>query len=267
VVRRARHAGRPGAAYYLGVAFDGFFELHGDRGYRDDRAIIGGPAWLAGERVVVVGQERGSGDGEQLLRNFGMPFPEGYNKARRLMLLAAHFRLPLVTLVDTPGAYPGLGAEERGQAGAIARLLASMAALPVPTVSVILGQGGSGGALALAMTDRVLMFENAIYSVISPEGCASILFHSSSRAREAAAALRLTAHELHAFGLVDEVLPEPATGITHAPEEAATRLRESVALHLRTLRARPVRRLLAERGAKYAAMGVVRDARPGACDV
>lgn len=260
VVRSVRAVDRPGTGTYLRLAFDGFRELHGDRRYRDDGAIRGGIAWIGRQAVVVIGHERGTTLAAQERTNFGMPFPEDYHKARRLMCLADRFRLPVVTLIDTPGAYPGLGAEERGQAGAIAALLETMATLHVPTLSFVIGQGGSGGALALALADRVLMLEHAVYSVISPEGCASILWHSSDRAPEAAAALRLTAPDLLELGVIDEIVPEPRDGIAANPREAARRIRRAIVRHLAALRRlhRPER--LERRAARYRAVGVFESA-------
>jgi acetyl-CoA carboxylase carboxyl transferase beta subunit/acetyl-CoA carboxylase carboxyl transferase alpha subunit len=257
IVKQSRRRGRPGTAVALRLAFDRFIELRGDRAYRDDPAIRAGIAWLDEQPVVVVGQERGETAAEQERCNFGMAFPEGYRKAVRVMELAERFRLPVVTIVDTPGAYPGPGAEQRGQAGAIASALGRMAGLEVPTVSVVLGQGGSGGAMALALADRVLMFENATYSVISPEGCASILWHSSERAPQAAEALKLTAGDLLRFGIVDEILPEPPPGGEVELGFART-LRAAVARHLRELRALggdPIER----RAARYERMGTFRE--------
>ena len=254
-VQRSRHARRPGTTFYLDASFDGFRELHGDRLYRDDPAIVGGFAWLGRRPIMVVGQECGRAGGDPTLRNFGMPFPEGYHKARRLMRLAEHFRRPIVTLIDTPGAYPGLAAEARGQAVAIAELLRCMAGLVVPTVAVVIGQGGSGGALAMAFADRVLMLEHATYSVISPEGCASILWHSRTAAPEAAEALRLTAADALMLGVVDEVIPEPAGGIAGRPYEAAIRLRRVVGRHLRDLVALTPAERRSRRDERYAALG------------
>jgi acetyl-CoA carboxylase carboxyl transferase alpha subunit len=256
VVTRSRQATRPSAEWYLRSSFDGFRELHGDRRYRDDPAIRGGIAWVRDQPVVVVAQECGRSAGGGDRHNFGMPFPEGYHKALRLMRLADHYGRPIVTLVDTPGAYPGLGAEERGQAGAIAALLAGMASLEVATVAVIIGQGGSGGALALALADRVVMLENATYSVISPEGCASILWRSSDRAPEAARALGLTASMLRELGVVDEVVPEPAGGIGQHRQEAALRVRRVVRRHLRALLTLDPDERRSRREARYAALGV-----------
>jgi acetyl-CoA carboxylase carboxyl transferase beta subunit/acetyl-CoA carboxylase carboxyl transferase alpha subunit len=260
VVKESRRRDRPGTIAFLRLAFDRFVELRGDRLYRDDPAIRGGIAWVDEQPVLVVGHARGETPMEQARCNFGMAFPEGYRKAIRLMHLAERFGLPVVTLVDTPGAYPGPGAEQRGQAGAIASLLACMARLGVPTVSVILGQGGSGGAVALALADRVLMFENATYSVISPEGCASILWHHSDRAPEAAAALKLTAHDLLGLGVADEVLPEPPID-ADAPAAFARVLRAAVARHLaevHVLRGDPLER----RVARYRRLGTFREIRP-----
>ncbi len=259
IVQYARCSDRPSSTFYFGSSFEGFLELHGDRRYREDPSIRGGIAWLGRQPVMVVGHERGSTPLERERCNFGMPFPEGLHKARRLMRLAERFRLPVVTLVDTPGAFPGLAAEERGQAGAIAALLECMAGLEVPTVSVVIGQGGSGGALALALADRVLMFEFAVYSVISPEGCASILWHDEGRSPEAARALGLTAHELYALGLVDEVIPEPPDGIVQRPAVAAAALRSVVKRHLDALRPFSVADLVDRRMRKAANRGVFAD--------
>jgi acetyl-CoA carboxylase carboxyl transferase alpha subunit len=259
IVRYARQADRPGTLFYLESSFDDFRELHGDRRYRDDPSIRGGVAWVDGEPLVVLGHERGRSPEEQVRSNFGMPFPEGFEKARRLMRLAERFDLGLVTLVDTPGAYAGLGAEQRGQAGAIARLLECMAGLRVPIVSVIIGQGGSGGALALALADRVLMLEFAVYSVISPEGCASILWPGESWSAEAATALRLTARELRELRIVDEIIPEPPEGILQRPVVAAQAVRAAVRRHLRVLRGLPRGELLRRRAVKYARLGIFRE--------
>jgi acetyl-CoA carboxylase carboxyl transferase subunit alpha len=254
-VQVARHPRRPYTLDYLEIIFTDFVELHGDRAFRDDASIVGGWARLDGETVMVIGQQKGRDMKENLARNFGMPHPEGYRKSLRLMKLAEKFGRPLVTLIDTPGAYPGLGAEERGQAEAIARNLREMAALRVPSVAVIIGEGGSGGALAIGVADRVLMLENAVYSVISPEGCAAILWKSGAEREKAAAALRITAQDLHALGVIDEVVPEPAGGAHSKWEETAAALREALVRNVRELRELPVDVLRTRRWEKYLAMG------------
>ena len=240
-VQVARHPRRPYTLDYISGLFTDFIELHGDRLFRDDPAIVGGLGRLDGRSVVVIGQQKGRDTKENLQRNFGMPHPEGYRKALRLMKLAERFRLPVVTLIDTPGAYPGLGAEERGQAEAIARNLEEMAALRAPIVAAVIGEGGSGGALALAVGDRVLMLENAIYSVISPEGCAAILWRDASPKERAAEALKLTAPDLLALGLVDEIMPEPPGGAHADPERRRTALGDGAAPAPRRARRHPDR--------------------------
>ncbi len=212
VVQLARNIERPHTLDFLGHVFDDFIELHGDRMFEDDKAIVAGPALLGDLAVMVIGHQKGTTTNEMMERNFGMPEPEGYRKGRRLMQYAARFGMPIVTLVDTAGAYPGLGAEERGQSNAIAESILEMSRLPVPTVTVVTGEGGSGGALALAMSDRVLMLENSYYSVISPEGCATILFKDAAAAPRAAAALRITAPDLLRLGVMDAAVPEPPDG-------------------------------------------------------
>ena len=212
VCRVARHPQRPQACDYLNTGLSDFVSLHGDRMYGDDPAVIGGLARLAGCDIMAIAQHKGSSTEERIAHNFGMPMPEGYRKAVRLARLAAKFGLPVVTFIDTPGAYPGIEAEERGQAQAIGNCLLEMAALETPIVAIVIGEGGSGGALALGVADEVMMLEHSIYSVISPEGCASILWRSAERAADAASALRLTARQLHKFGLIDTVLPEPIGG-------------------------------------------------------
>ena len=212
MVQLARELERPHTLEYTGLVFDDFLELHGDRMFEEDSAIVGGLARLGELTVMLIGHQKGSNTSEMMERNFGMPEPEGYRKGMRLMRYAAKFGMPIVTLVDTAGAYPGLGAEERGQSNAIAESIMLMSRLPVPTVTVVTGEGGSGGALALAATDRVLMLENSYYSVISPEGCATILFKDAASAPRAAAALRITAPDLLALGVMDAVVPEPPDG-------------------------------------------------------
>src|SRR5690606_14976138 len=205
----ARHPRRPYTLDYLSTIFTDFIELHGDRLFMDDLAIVGGWARLDGHTVMVIGHQKGRDTKENLKRNFGMPHPEGYRKALRLMKLAAKFGAPVITLIDTPGAYPGLGAEERGQSEALARNILEMSALPSPCVAVVIGEGGSGGALALGVADRVLMLENSVYSVISPEGCAAILWKDASQRERAAEALKITAEDLLRLKLIDEIIPEP----------------------------------------------------------
>jgi len=219
-VQVARHPRRPYTLDYIDRVFTDFVELRGDRLFRDDPAIVAGWARLAGRAVVVIGQQKGRDTKENLRRNFGMPHPEGYRKALRLMHQAERFRAPVITLIDTPGAYPGLGAEERGQAEAIARNLEEMGGLRTPIVAAVIGEGGSGGALALGVADRLLMMENAVYSVISPEGCAAILWNDATQKERAAQALKLTAEDLYRLEIVDEIVPEPPGG-AHANADAA----------------------------------------------
>lgn len=254
-VQVARHPRRPYTLDYLRLVFNDFVELHGDRLYRDDASVVGGWARLDGETVMVIGQQKGRDMKENLKRNFGMPHPEGYRKALRLMKLAEKFGRPVVTLIDTPGAYPGLGAEERGQAEAIARNLREMAALRVPTVAVVIGEGGSGGALAVGVADRVLMLENSVYSVISPEGCAAILWKSGSEREKAADALKITADDLQRLGVIDDIVPEPAGGGHSEWEQTAAGLRRALLHHLGELRGTPVDELRRARWDKFMAMG------------
>jgi len=258
-VQLARHPRRPYALDYLERCFTDFVELHGDRHFGDDPAIVAGPALLEGRAVMVIGQQKGRDTKENLLRRFGMPNPEGYRKALRLMQTADRFRMPIVTLVDTPGAYPGLGAEERGQAEAIAVNLREMSKLGVPIVTVVIGEGGSGGALAIAVADVVVMFENSIYSVISPEGCASILWRDGKKNVLAAEALKLTAEDLMRLEVVDEVLPEPLGGAHRDPAAAATVLKASVLRHLERLSGVSAEALAEERLRRYRRMGVFRE--------
>ena len=254
-VQLARHPQRPFTLDYIERVFTDFMEVHGDRLYRDDEAIIGGWARLDGRTVMVIGHQRGRDMKENLRRNFGMPHPEGYRKALRLMQQAEKFGHPIITLIDTPGAYPGMGAEERGQAEAIARNLREMAGLRVPTVSVVIGEGGSGGALALGVTDRILMFENAIYSVITAEGCAAILWKTADAKDKAAAALKITAPDLKRLGVVDEIVQEP-TGGAHADwDEAADALAEALQRHVTELEGLEVEERRQVRWEKYERMG------------
>jgi acetyl-CoA carboxylase carboxyl transferase subunit alpha len=259
-VQVARHPRRPYTLDYLTTVFSDFVELHGDRLYRDDPAIVGGMARLDGRAVVVIGQQKGRDTKDNLRRNFGMPHPEGYRKALRLMRLGERFRLPVLTLIDTPGAYPGLGAEERGQAEAIARNLEEMATLRTPIIAVVIGEGGSGGALALGVADRVLMLENAIYSVISPEGCAAILWKDSSQRERAAEQLKLTAPDLLALGLIDEIVREPVGGAHADPDAAAEALSETLRRNLAELEPLATDDLLARRTEKFLRMGKFEEA-------
>jgi acetyl-CoA carboxylase carboxyl transferase subunit alpha len=254
-VQVARHPRRPYALDYLGSVFSDFVELKGDRLFRDDPAIVAGWARLDDRSVIVIGQQKGRDTKENLHRNFGMPHPEGYRKALRLMHMAERFGAPVITLIDTPGAYPGLGAEERGQAEAIARNLEEMARLRTPFVAVIIGEGGSGGALALGLADRVLMLENAVYSVISPEGCAAILWKDAGQKERAAQALRLTAADLLDLGLIDAIVPEPDGGAHADPEGAAQALHDALRRVLDDLRAIPPDQLLGQRAEKFLRMG------------
>lgn len=243
----ARHAERPHALDYIQRMFDDFRELHGDRAFADDKAIVGGIGWLEGQAVMVIGHEKGRDTKEKIERNFGMPRPEGYRKALRLMKMAERFSLPIITLIDTPGAYPGIDAEERGQSEAIARNLIEMAELSVPIICNVIGEGGSGGALAIGVGDVTQMLEYSVYSVISPEGCASILWKDAAKAPEAAEALQLTAHRLKELGLVDTVVPEPLGGAHRDYDQAAKNLKESILTHLKTLNAFSTDELLSRR--------------------
>ena len=254
-VQLARHPKRPYTLDYIEAIFTDFIELHGDRAFRDDEAIVGGWARLDGRSVMVIGHQKGRDMKENLRRNFGMPHPEGYRKALRLMQLAEKFGHPVVTLIDTPGAYPGIGAEERGQAEAIARNLREMASLRVPTVSVVIGEGGSGGALALGVTDRILLLENAIYSVISPEGCAAILWKTNEAKDKAAVALKLTAADLTELGVADEVIAEPTAGAHADWDGVSDALRDALIRNLRELSSLEPDALIANRLEKFSRMG------------
>jgi acetyl-CoA carboxylase carboxyl transferase subunit alpha len=256
-VQLARHVDRPQTLEYLAELCQDFFELHGDRAFRDDPAIVAGLGRTRRGPVAVVGHQRGHGTRERVWRSFGMASPEGYRKAVRVFRLAERLGIPVVTFVDTQGAYPGVGAEERGLPEAIARSLRTMAGLRVPIVTVVIGEGGSGGALALGVADRVLMQEYACYSVISPEGCAGILYRerSSRSVARAAEALRLTAGDLHGFGLVDEIVPEPAGGAHRAPARAVATVAARVLHHLQALARETTDGLVAARDAKYRHVG------------
>jgi len=257
-VQVARNAKRPFTLDYLQHAFTDFIELHGDRAYHEDAAIVGGWARLDGETVMVVGHQRGRDTKENLKRNFGMPHPEGYRKALRLMKLAEKFHVPIITLIDTPGAWAGLGAEERGQSEAIARNLFEMSRIEVPIVATVIGEGGSGGALALGVADRVLMLENAIYSVITVEGCAAILWKDGKSLEmrdRAAQALRITAQDLIELKVIDEIVPEPLGGAHANQEQAARFLQESLIRNLDELRRYKPDKLVRRRREKFLAMG------------
>jgi len=256
----ARHPKRPHTRDFIQLLLEDFVELHGDRLFGDDKAIVGGLARFEGEPVVVVGHQKGRDTRDNLARNFGMPHPEGYRKALRLMQLAAKFRAPIVTFIDTPGAYPGLGAEERGQAAAIARSLQEMAGLATPIVCVVTGEGGSGGALAIGVGNRVLMLEYAIYSVISPEGCAAILWGDAAKAADAARLMRVTAPDLLRLGVIDAIVPEPAGGAHRNWAGTAANLRVALSDHLWELRSKSDRELLDDRYERFRRMGVFEEA-------
>jgi acetyl-CoA carboxylase carboxyl transferase subunit alpha len=256
VVQLARHPDRPYTLDYLQAIFTDWVELEGDRRFGADRAIVAGLARFDGQPVVVVGEQKGRGTKENMLRNFGMPRPEGYRKARRLYDLADRFRRPLITFIDTPGAYPGIGAEERGQAEAIAVNLEVMAGLGVPSISVVIGEGGSGGALALGVTSRILMLEYSTYSVISPESCSSILYRDATKAQRSAENLKLTARDLAGFGIVDEVVKEAAGGAHRDPRLTAENVAEALRRHLGELRALTPEQIVRQRYQKFRAMGV-----------
>jgi acetyl-CoA carboxylase carboxyl transferase subunit alpha len=255
----ARHPKRPHTLDFFRLLFEDFVELHGDRVFGDDKAIVGGLARFDGEPVVVMGHQKGRDTRENIARNFGMPHPEGYRKALRLMELAAKFGKPILTFIDTPGAYPGLGAEERGQGEAIARNLREMAGLGTPIVCVVTGEGGSGGALAIGVGNRVLMLEHAIYSVISPEGCAAILWGEAAKAPEAAELMRVTAPDLLSLGVIDGIVPEPVGGAHRNWEETAENLGGALRGSLKELRSRSAESLVADRYEKFRKIGVFAD--------
>jgi acetyl-CoA carboxylase carboxyl transferase subunit alpha len=255
VSQLARHPQRPYTLDYVNEIFTDFHELHGDRSFSDDLAIVGGLARFNGQAVMVIGHQKGRDTKERALRNFGMPRPEGYRKALRLMGLAEKFDLPILTFIDTPGAYPGVDAEERGQSEAIGRNLLEMAQLQVPVIATVIGEGGSGGALAIAVADTVLMLQYATYSVISPEGCASILWKSAERAADAAEALGLTAHRLKALGLIDRIVSEPVGGAHRDPKQMSGLLKRALADSLRQFQGVKVKDLLAARHARLMGYG------------
>jgi len=256
-VQIARHPQRPYTLDYIQMMMSDFVELHGDRSFSDDKAIIGGLAKIDGLKIMVLGHQKGRGTKENLLRNFGCAHPEGYRKALRLMQLAEKFNLPILVFIDTPGAYPGVGAEERGQAQAIALNLREMSQIRVPILVVIIGEGGSGGALGIGVGDRILILENAYYSVISPEGCAAILWKDASKAAEAAEALKLTAQDLLELGIVDEIIKEPLGGAHVNPQETANNLKETILRHMQQILNLPIETLLKLRYDKFRRIGVV----------
>jgi acetyl-CoA carboxylase carboxyl transferase subunit alpha len=258
----ARHPKRPYALDYVGMICKGFQELHGDRQFSDDRALVGGTAFFDGQAVMIVAQQKGRDPKERIVRNFGMPQPEGYRKALRIMKMAERFGLPVLSFIDTPGAFPGVGSEERHVSEAIAVNLREMAMLKTPTISVVVGEGGSGGALGIGVTDRVLMFENSYYSVITPEGCAAILWKDSSAASlsKAVAALKVEAKDLETLGAIDEVIPEPLGGAHNDPVQAAAALKYSLHKHLNDLRALDTAKLLETRYERYRHIGTYEEA-------
>jgi acetyl-CoA carboxylase carboxyl transferase subunit alpha len=258
-VQVARHPKRPYALDYIGALCTDFQELHGDRQFNDDRALIGGTAFFEGRAVMIIAQQKGRDTKENIIRNFGMPQPEGYRKALRLMKLAEKFRLPVITFIDTPGAYPGVESEARHVSEAIAVNLREMAMLKVPSIAIIVGEGGSGGALGIGVTDRVLIFENAYYSVISPEGCAAILWKDRAHAPKAAAALKLNAGSLQELGVVDEVIAEPFGGAHYAPDKAAGALKYALQKHLNDLVSLETEKLLELRYERYRVLGEYRE--------
>jgi acetyl-CoA carboxylase carboxyl transferase subunit alpha len=255
----SRHPLRPYTLDYVEKIFDEFHELHGDRAFADDHAIVGGLARFRGRALMFIGQQKGRDTKAKIFRNFGMPRPEGYRKALRLMNMAARFRLPLVTFIDTPGAYPGVGAEERGQSEAIARNLQVLSYLPVPIICTIIGEGGSGGALAIGVGDRINMLEYSTYSVISPEGCASILWKDAANAEEAATALGITSASLKKLGLVDEVIGEPLGGAHKEPDEVAARIADCLERQLDELSAQTSDQLLEQRYQRLLSYGEFQD--------
>lgn len=262
-VQLSRHPARPYMLDYVEMLFEDFYELHGDRSFRDDPAIVGGMARFGDQEVLVLGHQKGRKTSENLHRNFGMARPEGYRKATRLMRLASRFARPIICFIDTPGAYPGLGAEQRGQAEAIAKSLQVMASLRCPVIAVVIGEGGSGGALALGLSDRILMLEYSIYSVITPEGCASILWRDQAKAGEAAAQLKLTAADLHRLGICDEIIPEGPGGAHRAPTSTAEKVREAIGRHLAELEQMQPDELLVARYQKFRALGSFDEETPG----
>ena len=257
IAQMARHPNRPYALDYIDGLLDEFDELHGDRSYADDPALVGGIGRIDGRPVMVLGHQKGRDVKEKVHRNFGMPRPEGYRKAQRLMAMAERFNMPVLSFIDTPGAYPGIGAEERGQSEAIAASIAQMSRLKVPVVATVTGEGGSGGALAIGVCDYLLMLQYSTYSVISPEGCASILWKTAERAPDAAAAMGITAQRLHELKLVDEILPEPLGGAHRDPKQLMAGLKERLITELDRLSAKDTETLLAERYTRLMSYGAI----------
>ncbi|MBS4013061.1 MAG: acetyl-CoA carboxylase carboxyltransferase subunit alpha [Bacteroidetes bacterium] len=255
IVKISRHPNRPVLQDYISLVFENFIPLHGDRYFADDPAIVGGFAKIGDKKVMLIGQNKGKNTTDQITRNFGMAKPEGYRKALRLMKLAERFNLPIVTVIDTPGAFPGIEAEERGQAESIAKNITEMAKLEVPIVAVVIGEGGSGGALGIGVGDKILMLSNAIYSVISPEGCASILWRDATFAPEAAEALNITAKALLKLEVIDEIIEEPKGGAHSDYDKTATAVKSAILKNLKSLENISVDKLLDMRADKYAAMG------------
>jgi len=255
IVKISRHPQRPVFQDYLNLIFTDFIELHGDRYFADDKAIVGGFARLNGQKVMLIGHSKGKNTEENVERNFGMAKPEGYRKALRLMKLAQRFNLPIITIIDTPGAFPGIEAEERGQAESIAKNITEMASLEVPVVAVVIGEGGSGGALGIGVGDRILMLSNAIYSVISPEGCASILWRDASFAPDAAEALNITANSLMKLDVIDEIINEPGEGAHTDYKKIAGEIKKSLVKNIEELQKLSIDELLEKRFQKYSAMG------------
>ncbi|MCH8867447.1 MAG: acetyl-CoA carboxylase carboxyltransferase subunit alpha [Proteobacteria bacterium] len=260
ITQVARHPMRPYTLDYLQMIVPDFQELHGDRMFADDPAIVGGVGRIDGRAILFIGHQKGRDTKERVRRNYGMPMPEGYRKSQRLMRMAEKFSLPIITFIDTPGAYPGVGAEERGQSEAIASSLYLMAGLKTPIISVVIGEGGSGGALAIGVGDRLLMLQFSIYSVISPEGCASILWKSKDKAEDAAAAMRITAADLIEFGLIDEVLPEPLGAAHRNPQQTADVIRNAILRTLEELDQLPVEQLVEHRARRIAGFGQFKEA-------
>lgn len=254
-VQLSRHPKRPYTLDYIGLIFDEFTELHGDRRFREDAAIVGGPAFLEGEPVMVIGQQKGHNTKDNLKRNFGCPHPEGYRKAMRLMLMAEKFKIPIITFVDTPGAYPGIGAEERHVAEAIAVNIRDMSHLKVPIMTIVIGEGGSGGALGIAVADEVMILENGYYSVISPEGCAAILWKDRSAAPKAAEALKFSPEYLKKFGIVDRIISEPTGGAHRDHKLSAKAVKEAIVKALGLLNKKSIEKLLQDRYTKFRNLG------------